>query len=209
MGDAEFCYAAYKAAKGPLRPYEDGDTIVMIRVDPRDPSHKVSDDFDTQVRYWQIRFKGESHAMAEMLATRSFPGLKGTDSVFMEGRKLGGQQFEGLPRYMGEQYVSQALAAGVNPAGKYYSGTLARFPGDPRAWITGLGDARRIAAERGIGLTGAVTVDAPRYADGYVPPDTYKVDERIVNEHVAPGATGEVRAAAAGRLSGYRGGGSS
>ncbi len=144
----------------------------------------ISDDPYIQGRYVMMRQSGESHSIAEMLATRTFPGVKGTDAVFMEGRKLGGQQFEKDAPNIGPHHLALAEAAGVNVTGKYYSGTLARFPGDPRAWISGLGDVRRIAEERQIGAVGAVSIDAPKYTDGYVPPERYKVDDSIVAERV-------------------------
>ncbi len=123
----------------------------------------ISDDETIQARYRLMRENGESHSIAEMLATRSFPGTKGTDRSFMQGRmhQTGGQQFEHLPRWMGEHYVERALAAGVNPTGKWYSGPLARFPGDPRAWIDGLGDVKRVAEERGAEVSGAIEVNPP------------------------------------------------
>lgn len=136
------------------------------------------------VHYVRMRRDGESHNMAEMLATRSFPGVKGTDSVFMEGRHLDGSQFEKDAPNVGQHHLELARKAGVNVTGKYYSGTLARFPGDPRAWISGLGDVKRIAEERNIGVAGAVNIPAPKYGDGYVPPERYKVDDSIVAEHV-------------------------
>lgn len=174
----------------------------------------VSDDVRVQDRYAAMRAAGESHSMAEMLATRSFPGLKGTDAVFMEGRKLGGQQFESLPRHMGQMYLEEAAKANVNVSGKYYLGTVARFPGDPKAWVSGLGDVRRIAKERGVAVVGAVNIDAPKYADGYVPPEKYRVDDSIVAEHVdnvigeRPASLREladVRESVAKRLSGVHG----
>ncbi len=170
----------------------------------------VSHNEAEQARYVQMRQDGQTHNFAEMLATRSFPGVKGTDSVFMEGRKLGGQQFEGLPRPMGQRYLDVAAKAGVNVSGKYYSGTLARFPMDPRAWVSGLGDVRRIARERNVGLSGAVEIASPKYADGYVPPEKYQVAEEIVDRHVGELAgdgpvTAEVRAEVAKKLAGVKG----
>ncbi len=144
----------------------------------------VSDDQAIQFSYEEMRRNGESHAIAEMLATRSFPGVKGTDSVFMQGRKLDGQQFEEAPPNVGAHHMELARKAGVNTSGKYYSGTMARFPGDPRAWVSGLGDVRRIARERQMGVSGAVEIPAPKYGDGYVPPEHYRVDDSSVAEHV-------------------------
>ncbi len=145
---------------------------------------RISNNAAQQAAYDRMRAAGESHSMAEMLATRSFPGVKGTDSVFMEGRKLGGQQFEADGPGVGQHHLAAAAAAGVNTSGKWYSGALARYPGDPRAWVSGLGDVRRIARERNIGLTGAVEIPSPKYGDGYVPPAKYAAAPSIVREHV-------------------------
>ena len=150
------------------------------------------------------RLEAMPSRMDEVLASGRFPGIKGTDAVFMEGRKLGGQQFEGLPAHMGREYVNVAERAGVNTAGKYYVGTIAEFPMDPRAWVSGLGDVKRVAEERGIGVTGAVNVAAPKYADGYVPPDRYKVADDIVEKHAA-GLPPEQKAEVAKKLAGVKG----
>lgn len=131
---------------------------------------------------------GCSERLAEMLASRSFPGTKGTDRAFMQGRALDGAQFEGQPDIVGRDYVAKALASGVNPAGKYYLGTLARYPGDPEAWVDSLHDVRRTCEERGWGATGAVDVAAPQYA-AVEPPSKYAVApdlvERYADEAVA------------------------
>lgn len=155
---------------------------------------------------------GCSPALAEMLATRTFPGTRGTDRAFMQGRHLDGSQFEGLPPIVGRQYVAQAEAAGVNPTGKYYSGTLARFPGDPEAWVDSVGDIKRLCEQRGWGATGAVNITTP---EGDGPSDApYRVADDIVDEHVGqvleqrpellPRAL-EIREEVQGRLSGVHG----
>lgn len=144
----------------------------------------ISAEASVQAHYEACRKNGCTHELAEMLATRSFPGTKGTDRAFMEGRHRDGSQFEGLPDIVGKEYVRKALAAGVNPAGKYYSGTLARFPGDPRAWIDGLDDARRVAKERGVGLSGAINVKTPEGCESR-DPAPYRVADDIVQRHVA------------------------
>ncbi len=146
----------------------------------------VSDVEEIQAHYELCRRNHCAHALAEMLAFRAFPGTVGTDRAFMQGRlhQTGGQQFERLPRWVGEQYVQQALAAGVNPTGKYYSGSLARYPGDPRAWIDSLGDVRRVAAERGLSVQGAVTIEPPE-APSQSEPAPYRVAPDIVQAKVA------------------------
>jgi len=146
----------------------------------------VSDVESVQAHYELCRRNGCTHELAEMLATRSFPGTKGTDRAFMQGRlhQTGGQQFERLPAWVGKEYVDKALAAGVNPTGKYYSGPLARFPGDPRAWVDSLGDVKRIAAERGVSVSGAVDIEAPAPA-GDSGPKPYRVADDIIQERVS------------------------
>lgn len=154
---------------------------------------------------------GCSPRLADMLASRSFPGTKGTDRSFMQGRKLDGSQFEGLP-LVGRHHLSKARAAGVSTTGKYYSGTLARFPGDPEAWVDSLHDVRRVCESRGWSCNGAVEIDAPKYAGE--DPGPYRVADDIVDEHVArvlhdrpelaPKAM-EVREEVRGRLSGVHG----
>ena len=175
---------------------------------------QISLNEQVQTSYQLMRQNGESHSIAEMLATRSFPGVKGTDSVFMQGRKLGGQQFEDTAPNVGEHHMAMAAKAGVNTSGKWYSGTMAEFPGDPRAWVSGLGDVRRIAKERGIGVAGAVNIEPSKYGDGYVVPERYRVDDSLVAEHVdevigerpvSPRELDEIKATVTQRLSGVHG----
>lgn len=145
----------------------------------------VSDVESVQAHYELCRQNGCAHALAEMLATRTFPGTKGTDRSFMQGRmhQTGGQQFEHLPQWMGQEYVRKALAAGVNPTGKWYSGGLARFPGDPKAWVDGLSDVKRVAEERGAEVSGAIDIPAPSGQE--VAPRPYRVAPDILQARVA------------------------
>ena len=57
---------------------------------------------------------------------------------------------------MGDVYSRNAKAAGVSTKGKKYMSSLARFPGDPEAWVSGKGDAERILDERGWGSEGLI-----------------------------------------------------
>ncbi len=145
----------------------------------------VSADPAVQAHYETCRANGCSHDLGLMLALRQFPGIAGTDAVFNEGRKLDGSQFQGLPPAMGKMYLELARKAGVNPAGKYYCGSIARYPGDPRAWVDSRGDVKRICEAEGWTVAGAVKVESPRYADGYVPPEKYAVAADIVAAEVA------------------------
>lgn len=149
--------------------------------------------------------------LADMLASRSFPGTRGTDRSFMQNRKLDGSQFEGIP-LVGEHHLAKARAAGVSTTGKYYSGPLARFPGDPTAWVDSLHDVKKICESRGWECDGAIKVDSPKYAGEE--PGPYRVADDIVDSHVSdvlaerpeliPKAL-EVREEVQARLSGVHG----
>ena len=137
----------------------------------------VSPDPAIQSRYEAMRLTGQSHRMAELLATRKFPGVK-TDSTFLSGH-CNGNQFEAAPA-LGDHYKSLAEAEGFDTTGKVYLRGLASYPGDPRAWVSGRGDVERVCRERGWSCDGAVSVDAPRYAEPT--PDIPIADDLIQNE---------------------------
>jgi hypothetical protein len=151
--EVAWTWAADKAARKEIgiRPYQDGDELSFGAGDRRT---YVSPDWQTQVNYSRMRNLGESHAMAEMLALKTFPAVRGLDSDFNKGR-CNGNQFEQTPG-MGNLYRSMAEAAGVSTTGKQYMHGLAEFPGDPGAWVNGTGDVLRIAKERGFNVQGAV-----------------------------------------------------
>ena len=136
----------------------------------------ISRDLVTQARYENMRLAGESHKMAEMLATRTFPGLK-TDAIFNEGK------FSGDSGKIGSQQLwlkEQAEAAGVSTSGKWYCSGLASFPGDPTAWVGDRGDVLRIAREKNMTVHGYVE-HAGHETDGG---DDIPIDESIVNDDV-------------------------
>ena len=180
--DETWSFRAYRAAmqrgQQHLVPFQDGDTIVF-----RDffGFPKVTNDFEVQVRYWTMRIEGESHKMAEMLATKSFPGSKGTDRTFWQGREFGGGQFRDRP-LIGKHHLALADKAGVSVVGKVYNGTLARYPGDPEAWVSDLGDVKRRCEERGWGCEGAITVKAAPAGDAE--PQPYRVADDLVERYV-------------------------
>ena len=103
--------------------------------------------------YLAMRGQGESHNIAMMCSTGRTPAIS-TDSTFMEGR-WNGAQFAGCPQ-LGQYYQSRADQAGVSTTGKAYISGLAKFPGDPRAWVSGKSDVREIARERNYTIHGCV-----------------------------------------------------
>lgn len=71
-----------------------------------------------------------------------------TDTTFYAGVKMEGGQFDNYCRPL---YTQPAKDAGVSINGKHYQHGLARFPGDPEAWVDNLGDVKRILEKRGHG----------------------------------------------------------
>jgi hypothetical protein len=99
-----------------------------------------------------MRLAGESHSMAEVLATRSFPGVR-SDAIFNEAK------FSGTAGRVHAEELwlrQQAELAGVSTTGKWYCRGLASFPGDPTAWIDSRGDVLRIAREKNMTVHGYV-----------------------------------------------------
>lgn len=112
-----------------------------------------------QARYVAHRLDGDGHIMADMLAHAKPPKAR-TDREFLMGH-VNGNQFEKSPG-LGNTYKAIADEAGVDITGKVYYGSLAEYPGDPRAWVSGRGDVERICLERGWNCSGAVNVKGAR-----------------------------------------------
>lgn len=138
----------------------------------------VARDFSVQVRYWRMRLEGESHSMAEMLATRTFPGVK-TDAIFNEGKFSG--QSTGECDARGTWLRAQAEAAGVSTTGKWYCSGLADFPGDPTAWVDSRGDVLRIAEAKNMTVRGYVEHKAHETDPG----EDLAIDDGLIEDEVA------------------------
>ena len=137
----------------------------------------VSRDLVTQARYENMRLAGESHNMAEMLATRTYPGVK-TDAVFNEGK------FSGDTGRIGPQElwrIQHAESAGVSTAGKWYCSGLASFPGDPTAWVADRGDVLRVAREKNMTVHGYVEHEGYETDGG----DDLDIADDIIEDEVA------------------------
>ncbi len=119
---------------------------------------------DAQLAHYAECLKnGCSEKLAEMLALGS-PPMSNTDREFLQGRGGCYDQFGANPQ-IGAYYAKVAKAAGVDTTGKLYLSGLAAFPGDPKAWVTGRGDVKRVCEERGWGCSGAVNMPVRRVAE--------------------------------------------
>lgn len=109
-------------------------------------------------RYAECIADGCSPSLADMLASASPPGCV-TDATFLAGH-CNGSQFSKTPG-LGNRLREIAESQGQSTSGKVYLGSLAKYPGDPEAWVDGRGDVKRVCEKRGWGCDGAVRV-APR-----------------------------------------------
>lgn len=103
---------------------------------------------------------GGNHKFSMMVVLQQPPGCN-TDKTFMRGYGGTGNEFDGHFKMFGDVYRKKAEKAGVSVNGARYMGGLARYPGDPEAWIRGKGDIVRVCEKRGASCEGAVTVKAP------------------------------------------------
>lgn len=121
--------------------------------------------------YLRLRREGQSHRFAEMIAFQAGPSLRTDVSLFKGVGTVGTQFNEDHPRgkKLLDFYVGQAKKHGHTPQiTDMYQPGLARFPGDPEAWVPasgGRGYIKRLCEKRGWGCEGMVDVKA-REPDG-------------------------------------------
>ena len=116
-----------------------------------------------------------------------------TDAILWEGH-CNGNQFADRPE-LGDHYKKQALRAGVNPKGKIYKKGLARFPGDPEAWISTRGDIQRLCDKYGHEADGIVTRKGRRQEapEIDVAPDLVQAEAERVAEATGADVTPELK----------------
>lgn len=127
----------------------------------------ISDNPAIQAEYEAMRAAGESHKMAEMLALQAFPFGRDENRILMQGKE----------------------------SGKFYSSQLARYQGDPRAYVSSASDIRRIAQEDGLIVSGTVNVKQPEKAPMKSVPIADDIVDRAVKVEIAkdPGKAKKVR----------------
>lgn len=120
-----------------------------------------------QERYERCLANGCSPVLAEMLALRSFPGVR-TNTTILKG--IGTDDgLVGAPPDFAAEIRDAADRNGVSRQGKRWFGGLANHPFDPRAWVSDTHDIKTLAEERGYAVRGAITVPA-RPLDEEPPP---------------------------------------
>lgn len=84
-----------------------------------------------------------------------------TSNTFLANRPMGGAQFGEKTR---DHYLRTAAAHGVSTDGKAYDPRIARFPGDPEAWVQSPDDVRAVIERRGWSCDGDIKVSGPERA---------------------------------------------
>jgi hypothetical protein len=110
--------------------------------------------------YMLARRSGQTHRFAEMVAMQRPPKCM-TDDVFFAGMprladQMGARQFAGI-------MTGAARVGFTPPADAVYHSGLARFQGDPEAFVTramGRGYIKSLCERRGWAVEGAVNVEA-------------------------------------------------
>jgi len=115
----------------------------------------VSNQQEIQSHYEECREAGTSHRAAEMFAFQQGPSLQ-TDTRWMSGQDNGHN-------------------------GAVYKHQLARFPGDPQAWVRSRADCRAVAAKRGLTLEGSVNYKPPEHDAPSPLDEPYHVADSIVD----------------------------
>lgn len=119
----------------------------------------------------------ENARFADMVRLRRAPGIR-TDSTHFAGRH---NQFADKP-YLGDFYAKELRAMGGSPVGKQYINQLARYPGDPEAWVSSRSEIKERCERRGWTCQGEVTVKPPLMAE---PKPGVVLDPKIVDAEVA------------------------
>ncbi len=121
-----------------------------------------------------------------ILESRKCPGIN-TDTTFLSGIGTLEQQFDGDVEGMNE-VISAARRKGFNPtSGMFYYEPLARYVGDPEAFLSagdGKGRIRDVCEKRGWGCRGTVNVKARQPEEDPLKNPKVPLAESIVREEV-------------------------
>ncbi len=153
---------------------------MKVRITYGTPIRYYIDDKEvTEDGYKAARGAVESARLDEMLQSSQTPHCV-SDQTYMKGH-INGRQFEGC-QHMGNYYKHETELRGGNTNGKRYISGLARFAGDPEAWVTGRDDIRRVIESRpGWSCQGAVDIDGKGNSPPPAPP--VEVADDLLNKY--------------------------
>lgn len=131
------------------------------------------------------RTVSDQYRMAEIINSRKCPGDGLTDRAFMEGFLTGHD--DGLVGEHAQLFRERyRKATGGYPTGKRYMSGLARYPGDPRAWVDSIADVKKIAQEDNLNWSYAGKVMHEAREPDKAPDDKpYAVAPDLIEKRVA------------------------
>jgi hypothetical protein len=151
-----------------------------------DDEHALATDGSTRLAlYVRLRREGKDHRWADMLASQRAP--RGcTDDTFFSGLPRLAEQFDS-DRAM-NRCISESKKRGYTPgANDVYQPGLARFPGDPEAFVNrtrGRGYIKSLCEKRGWACNGAVNVEAREpESDPYDPKNCVPMHKNLVDSY--------------------------
>lgn len=128
----------------------------------------------------------DPNILAEMLATRTPPGTKGTDRAFLEGR-LTGQSLDKMDPLTRRTWLEHAKRKGVSLSGKVYQSGLGKDVWDLSAWVDSRSEqiARCRELGRNLVVNGEYLYQAPEKEPEPEKLLAPKIVEREVNRLIA------------------------
>ena len=129
----------------------------------------------------------ESIARFDAMVAAGVPPAARTDREFLEGT-ANGRQFEKNPA-AGDFYKKEAEKRGGSTKGRRYLSQLARFPGDPEAWVSDRHDVQKVLEGRGWGCDGSVKT--PLVEKEPITKPRVDVADDVINEVVATELEGQ------------------
>ena len=150
-----------------------------------DVAHEVTRFGKTRLGlYMDARKSGSTHGFAAMVALQQPPRIM-TDNVFFAGIGTLAKQYEGQEQYL-NHITSEAKKHGYNPnANDYYEPYMARFPGDPTAFIPATGGrahVKEVLKSQGRGCHGVMEFDSD--AGQVAPIKKIPLGEDIIQQNV-------------------------
>lgn len=134
--------------------------------------------------YAQAREAGSPHGFAAMVALQQCCRVM-TDNVFFAGIGTLAKQYEGQEAYL-NFITAEAKKRGYKPnMNDYYESQMARFPGDPTAFIPatgGRGHVRKVLESQGRGCRGVMEFESD--AGQVAPKPKIRLGEDIIQQNI-------------------------
>lgn len=125
---------------------------------------------------------GDDKRLDDILFWQVAPGHSGTDKTFFQGKCNG----HNVGDVVKKRDYEIARKYGVDTSGKLYVSAVAdqRGPADPRAWVSGMDDLKRVVKKRGITCEGIVTNKGPEVEPNKPVALADDIVERVIKREV-------------------------